>query len=514
MPAQSLRFVLNGEPVEVATASPHDTLLEFLRMDRGLNGTKEGCAEGDCGACTVVLAEPDGAGALTWKPVNACIRLLPSVAGKAVFTVESLQSEMGNEPGNKAGSLHPVQRALVECHGSQCGFCTPGFAMSLFGLYKNALSPSREEVDDALSGNLCRCTGYRPILAAAKRMYEFAAPDDWRGPGVAVDGSRRASVDCERLAAQLAALVGDDGLDYEACGHRWHAPRTRDALATACLAHPSARIVAGATDVALWITKQHRDPGDLIYTGDCDELKTITDTGDALVIGAAVCLADAFAALDGEWPELREAWIRFASVPIRNSGTLGGNIANGSPIGDSMPALIALGASVELQRGTAKRTLTLEDFYLAYQKTALVPGEFVASIAVPHRPEGVLLRAYKISKRFDQDISAVFACFALTMSEGRIASARVGCGGVAPTPMRATATENLLNGRAWDNPTAEAAAQSLEREFDPIDDMRASAPYRRRALANLMRRFRLETAGAPFATRIDDPRAAAGAATQ
>ncbi len=503
MPVQSLRFLLNGELVEVATASPHDTLLEFLRIDRQLNGTKEGCAEGDCGACTVILAEPDRAGGLTWKPINACIRLLPSVAGKAVFTVESLQSDDGR--------LHPVQRALVECHGSQCGFCTPGFAMSLFGLYKNAHRPERESVDDALSGNLCRCTGYRPILAAAERMFELDGADGWRGPGVAADGSRCTSIDEERLAAQLAAVAGDDGIDYTACGHRWIAPRTRDALARACVAHPSARIVAGATDVALSITKQHRDPGDIVYTGDCDDLKAITDTAGALVIGAAVSLADAFAALDAEWPELREAWVRFASVPIRNSGTLGGNVANGSPIGDSMPALIALGATVELQRGAAIRTLPLEDFYLAYQKSALVPGEFVASISIPHRGDGLLLRAYKISKRFDQDISAVFACFALAIAGGRIASVRVCCGGVAPTPIRATATENMLAGRLWDNTTAEAAAQALELEFAPIDDMRASAAYRRRALANLMRRFRLETAGAPFATRVGDQRVAPGA---
>jgi xanthine dehydrogenase small subunit len=475
-----------------------------LREERALHGTKEGCAEGDCGACTVVLAEPDGVGGLAWKPVNACIRLLPSIAGKAVFTVESLQSD--------DGALHPVQRALVECHGSQCGFCTPGFAMSLFGLYKNAHRPARGAVDDALSGNLCRCTGYRPILDAAERMYGVDAPrsdaNDWRGPGVAADGSRRVSVAEELLAAQLSALAAEDGLHYQARGRQWFAPRTRDAMADVCVTNPTARIVAGATDVGLWITKQHRDPGHMIYTGDCDDLKAIRDDGAGLEIGAAASLTDAFAALDAQWPELHEAWIRFASVPIRNSGTLGGNIANGSPIGDSMPALIALGATVELQHGRATRELPIEDFFIAYQKTALVPGEFVATIKVPHRPDGVTLRAYKVSKRFDQDISAVFACFALTIVDGRIASARLGCGGVAPTPIRAKKTEALLVGRPWDNPTAEAAAQILHKEFVPIDDMRASASYRRTVLANLMRRFRLETAGAPFATRIDDPRVA------
>jgi xanthine dehydrogenase small subunit len=255
----------------------------------------------------------------------------------------------------------------------------------------------------------------------------------------------------------------------------------------------------------LWVTKQHRDLGDIVYVGDCDALKAISDTGDALEIGAGASLTDAFAALDAGWPELHEAWIRFASVPIRNSATLGGNVANGSPIGDSMPALIALGATVALRQGKATRELPLEDFYLAYQKTALAQGEFVASIRIPHRRDGLLLRAYKVSKRFDQDISAVFACFALTIVDGRIASTRIGCGGVAPVPKRAAGAEALLVGRPWDDATGEAAAKSLESEFAPIDDMRASAAFRRRVLGNLMRRFRLETGGARVVTRIDDP---------
>ena len=503
MPDHSLRFLLNGDPVEETSVSPQLTLLEYLRDERGLTGTKEGCAEGDCGACTVVLAETDGVGGLAWKPINACIRLLPSVAGKAVFTVESLQSA--------DGALHPVQRALVECHGSQCGFCTPGFAMSLFGLYKNARDPTRVAVDDALSGNLCRCTGYRPILAAAERMYRIdaasAGATGWRGPGIAADGSRQASVDEERFAAQLAAITNEDGLEYEAGGRKWFAPRSLDALAEVCAAHPAARIVAGATDIGLWITKQHRDLPDIVYVGDCDALQAIGDSedGDAIEIGAGASLTDTFAALDAEWPELHEAWLRFASVPIRNSATLGGNIANGSPIGDTRPALIALGATVALRHGPATRELALEDFYLAYQKTALAEGEFVASIRIPKRRDGLLLRAYKVSKRFDQDISAVFACFALTIADGRVVSARVGCGGVAPVPKRAVGTEALLAGRPWDDATAEAAATSLESEFAPIDDMRASAAFRRRVLSNLMRRFRLETGGVRVVTRIDDP---------
>ena len=494
-----IRFLLNGEPVAVEGVAPQTTLLEFLRDHRRLTGAKEGCAEGDCGACTVVLAQRvEGASRLDWKPVNACIRLLPSVAGKAVFTVESLKAA--------DGTLHPAQRALVDCHGSQCGFCTPGFAMSLFGLYKNAHRPDRGAIEDALSGNLCRCTGYVPIVAAARAMYAgdpAGAPADWRGPGVAADGSRVIAPEEDLLGAQLAALAEAGTFEYEAAGRRWWAPRSSDALAALLAEHPGARIVAGATDVGLWVTKHHRDLGDIVYTGDVADLGSIRESGEHLEIGAAVTLTDAFAALDCAWPELHEAWMRFASVPIRNSGTLGGNIANGSPIGDSMPALMALGASVLLRRGAATRVLPLEDLYLAYQKTALQPGEFVAAVRVPQRAPGMLVRAYKISKRFDQDISAVFACFALTLDGGRISAARIGCGGVAATPRRAIATEAALAGHPWDEATADAAVRTLAGEFTPIGDMRASAAYRRAVLGNLLRRFRLETAGTAMLTRVE-----------
>ncbi len=499
-----IRLVLNGERVDVAGVSPQTTLLAWLRETRLLTGTKEGCAEGDCGACTVVVAESRGDGSLAWKPVNACIRLLPSLDGKAVFTVESLRTP--------AGALHPVQQALVECHGSQCGFCTPGFAMSLFGLYKNAHAPSREAADDALSGNLCRCTGYRPILAAAERMGAIDAPacgaTGWRGPGVAADGSRIVSSEEQLLAAQLDALAREATFVYEGEGQRWIAPVDADGLAAACAEHPDARVVAGATDVGLWITKQHRDLGTLVYTGAARDLARIRTRDDGIEIGAGASLADAFDALDADYPELAEAWERFASVPIRNAGTLGGNVANGSPIGDSMPALIALGAEVVLRKGSERRALPVGDYYLAYQKTARAPGELVESVRVPRRAPGLVLRAYKLSKRRDQDISAVFAAFALKLDNGRVASARIGCGGVAATPKRAVAAEAALAGAPWTAATAEAAARALEGEFAPIDDMRASAAYRRRALGNLMRRLWLETgAPAPVATRVDQVQA-------
>jgi xanthine dehydrogenase small subunit len=486
-----LRFLLDGELVRVRDASPQTTVLEFLRERLGRTGTKEGCAEGDCGACTVVLGEPADDGGLAWRPINACIRLLPTIDGKALVTVENLK--------DPSGTLHPVQQALVDCHASQCGFCTPGFVMSLFGLYKNSPRCSRALVEEALSGNLCRCTGYRPIIAAAERMYELPPARGWRGPGIDQRGKRSVSDEERAIAADLSACERDRALEYEYAGQHFYAPRSSDELAALCAAHPEARLVAGATDVGLWVTKQHRDLGTIIHTGKVRELLATRTSQEHFEIGAAVSLTEAFALIDSDYSALAEAWSRFASVPIRNSGTLGGNVANGSPIGDSMPVLLALGATLVLRHGDRRRELALEDFYLGYQRTALDRGEFVEAIRVPRRDPAAELRAYKISRRFDQDISAVFVCFFLRR-EHRSASApisaiRIGCGGVAPIPKRALGCEHALVGKSWNEETLNAGQKALEEEFEPISDMRASARYRRTALKNLLRRFYFETHG-------------------
>jgi xanthine dehydrogenase small subunit len=493
---REVRFILDGRLVCVADASPQTTLLEYLREGLGRTGTKEGCAEGDCGACTVVIGEAEG-DAIRWRPINACIRLLPTLDGKALVTVESLKSA--------AGALHPVQQALVECHGSQCGFCTPGFAMSLFALYKSTRRADRPLVDDALSGNLCRCTGYRPIIAAAQRMHELPPADGWRGPGADDRGRHVASEEERVLARELGALRRTSTLELEAAGQRYFAPTSTAELARLCFAHPEARLVAGATDVGLWVTKEHRDLGTIIYTGAVFELCAAEVKGDELVIGAAVPLADAFASIGRHYPSLAELWSRFGSVPIRNSGTLGGNIANGSPIGDSMPALLTLGATLTLRRGADRRTLALEDFYPGYRKTALQPGEFLEAIHVPLSIPGSELRAYKISKRFDQDISAVCMCFMLRRDGGgadaRVADVRIGCGGVAPVPTRARACERALIGKPWNEDTLLAGETALERDFTPISDMRASARYRNAVCKSLLRRFYIETTQPDVATR-------------
>jgi len=471
-----IRFYYRGALREVRNARPTQTILQHLREDLHCTGTKEGCAEGDCGACTVVIGSLED-GQLALKAVNACIQFTPTLDGKALFTVEDLQA-----PG---GELHPVQQALVECHGSQCGFCTPGFAMSLWGMYlkQEGRAPSRCQIDDALSGNLCRCTGYRPIIDAARRMTELAP--------VAFD---RAA-----LAGRLQALQRAHGLTYEAQGGRFHAPRTLDELVRLRSDFPDALLLAGSTDVGLWVTKHMRELNNIIYIGQVDALRRVEEGADSLEIGAGVTLEDAYNAICRHYPrELGELRQRFASLPIRQAGTLGGNVANGSPIGDSMPWLIALGARVILRGLEGERALALEDFYLGYQKKDLRPGEFVRAVQVPLPRADLCFRTYKLAKRFDQDISAVCAAFAVTLDGATVLDARIAYGGMAATPKRAAAAEAALRGQPFDEVALRAAMAALARDYAPLSDMRASSAYRMRAAQNLLRRFWLET-------RVDDP---------
>ena len=477
--SEPIRFYYRGAVHEVADAAPTQTVLQHLREDLHCTGTKEGCAEGDCGACTVVIGTLQDDGQVVLKAVNSCIQLTPTLDGKALFSVEDLQ-----QPD---GALHPVQQALVECHGSQCGFCTPGFVMSLWGMYldKNGQPAQRKEIDDCLSGNLCRCTGYRPIIDAARRMTEL--------PKVEFD---RAA-----LADSLLPLQRDALATYTAKGQNFHTPRTLDELVQLRAAHPKATLLAGSTDVGLWVTKQMRDLGDIIYLGQVGALKTMREAGGRLEIGAGVTLNEAYAALCKHYPEqLSEMWQRFASLPIRNAGTLGGNVANGSPIGDSMPWLIALGAEVVLRGAGGQRVLALDAFYLDYQKKDLQPGEFVEAVRVPLPRVGVQFRTYKLAKRFDQDISAVCAAFAFTFDGAIIKQARIAFGGMAATPKRAAQAEAALNGQPWTETNLEAAMALLAQDYAPLSDMRASSEYRMTAAQNLLRRYWYETrSDAPLA---------------
>ena len=474
METQTIRFIRRGELTTLGNVPPDRTLLEVLREDLGACGTKEGCGEGDCGACTVVVAEVEGAG-LRYRAINSCIRLAHSVDGLALWTVEDLA-----EPG---GTLHPAQEAMVQCHGSQCGFCTPGFVMSLFGMYQTHVRAgraiTRERAQADLSGNLCRCTGYRPILEAAQRMAHLPA----------------SPIDEADLVAKLTALRAQAPA---ASGAAWgyQMPTTLPALLALRRDHPGAQVVAGCTDVGLWVTKQHRRLPQVLDVTRVREMRQIETAQGHLSIGAAVPLADAYAALVAQRPTLAAFAERFAGLPVRNSGTLGGNVANGSPIGDSMPLLIALDTRIVLASARGARSLPLEDFYTGYRQTALAADEVVVRLDVPLPAPDEFLRAYKISKRYDDDISAV--CLAIRMHrQGQtVTGVRIGAGGVAATPARAHQAEAVLEGQAWNEAAAEAAATALRTQFQPISDMRASAAYRREVLGNLMRRFWLETQGA------------------
>jgi len=465
----AVRFLLDGERIELEVADPTRTLLQYLREDLRRVGSKEGCAEGDCGACTVVIAELVS-DTLRYRAVNACIQFLPTLDGKALFSVESLKAS--------DGSLHPVQQSMVDHHGSQCGFCTPGFVMSMFALYHNNPAPTRTDIDDALSGNLCRCTGYRPIVDACLHMYT-----DYE----------RVELDEAGLIAGLRELRRDSGLSLELEQARYHAPVVLAELADLYLQHPDAQILAGGTDVGLWVTKQLRELPAIIYLGNVAELKRIDVTTEGIEVGAAVTLTDAFDTIESHYPEFGEMFRRFASVPVRNVGTLVGNVANGSPIGDSMPALMAVSTRVRLRRGDQQRELALEDLYLDYMKNALQAGEFIESIIIPPRADALLLRCYKLSKRYDQDISAVCAAFALRLDGERVSEIRIALGGMAATAKRALQTEQALLGKNWDESTVRTAMDDLCKEFSPLSDMRASAGYRSRATANLLYRFYLET---------------------
>lgn len=483
MTHRPLRFIRRGLTAALHDVPPDRTLLEVLREDLGCTGTKEGCGEGDCGACTVVLGE-ERDGKLHYSAVNSCIRLAHSVDGMALWTVEDLAEDPLIRPAGpapsaeKAITLHPAQEAMVQCHGSQCGFCTPGFVMSLFGMYQNHVCHgqpiTRELAQEELSGNLCRCTGYRPILDAAQQMAAL--------PPVAVDEAQLL-----RQLAQLQSPAAD--------GTAYLAPTTLPALLAARAAHPGAQVVAGCTDVGLWVTKMHKQYAQILDVTRAAELLQLGEDAHQITIGAAVSLTDAFAALVRQWPQLHSFATRFAGLPVRNSGTLGGNVANGSPIGDSMPLLIALRAQIVLASTRGERTLALEDLYTGYRQNVMAPDELLVRIVVPRPSVTEALRAYKISKRFDDDISAVCLVVNLDIEADVVRRASIGAGGVAATPARARQAEAALTGQPWSAETVKQAADALQAEFSPISDMRASGAYRRTVLASLLQRFWLESQG-------------------
>lgn len=467
-----IRFILNGADVSVPEVPASQTLLDFLRLERRLTGTKEGCAEGDCGACTVLVGRL-GAQGLVYEPVNACIRFLASVNGCHVVTVEHLSGPDGR--------LHPVQDAMVQHHGTQCGFCTPGFVMSLYALWMQTPEPTVKQVETALQGNLCRCTGYEPIIKAAVAVSRYGTP-----------ASDHLNTERATMTARLQALQETRRIVSGPQDNLSILPADLDDFADCLLNYPDATIVAGATDVGLWVTKFLRNIGPAIFTGHLNQMKTVEQQGTTLMIGAGASYTDCQGLLSAHLPHLTPYWDRIAGWQVRNMGTVGGNIANGSPIGDTPPVLIALGAEVTLRRGDTRRNLPLEAFFIDYGKQDLAPGEFVESVQVPLPGPHDLDAAYKVSKRRDEDISSVAAGIHMTVAEGQISNARIAFGGMAGVPKRATAAEAALNGQAWAQDSFEAAAQALTQDFAPLTDWRATSAYRMLAAQNLLRRFFLE----------------------
>jgi len=471
-----VRFIRRGKVVKLPNVSPTLTLLDYLRLTERATGTKEGCAEGDCGACTVVLRRLRG-DKLTYEPVNACILFAAQADGCEVITVEDLA---------RGDQLHPVQQALVDHHGSQCGFCTPGFVMALFALHHRAdVGPAdRSQVNDWIAGNLCRCTGYRPIVDAG--VAACVAPANDRFSAEEPD-ARRA----------LAELKDTDDIFVGTKERFFAAPASLTALAKLYIANPDATLVAGATDVGLWVTKQLRDLPKVIWLGRVKNLDEIEDRRDAVSFGAMVTLADVMPYLAAIDRDLGEMMRRFAGNQIRTAGTVGGNIANGSPIGDMPPALIALGATLALQHGDRPRTLPLENYFIDYGKQDRRPGEFVRLVRVPKFSAEDRFRCYKISKRFDSDISAVMGAFKLRVAGKRIAGARIAFGGMAAIPKRASRAEKALIEKYLDRPQDwDEAIALLAEDFKPIDDLRASAQYRLEVARALLRKALTEIGGA------------------
>ncbi len=456
-----VRFILNSELIEFDLDREDQTVLDFLREERALRGTKEGCAEGDCGACTILVGRIEN-GKLGYKSLNACIAFLPQIDATHVVTVEALSEK---------GQLHPVQQALVDAHGTQCGFCTPGIVMSLYAMWMNHPNPRRENIELALQGNLCRCTGYASIIRGVEtNLSQNSVSND------PLFAHR------EEVIEQLKSIDIED----DQVGESLFLPPSIEALENRLQELPGARLVAGATDVGLWVTKKFRDISPTIFLTHVEPLKDIEFLDNQVRIGAMASISEAQNALESSFPELVEFWIKFAGQQIRNSGTVGGNIANGSPIGDLPPVLIAMEAKLTLNYFGARRTIPIEDFFIDYGKQDIRKGEFLEWITIPYL-QNKTFSFEKISKRPYEDISSVLGVASIELDGGKIVGARIAFGGMAAIPQRAYLTEKAMIGKDMEKGTIIDAMGELEKDFTPISDMRASSIYRMKTAKYFLR---------------------------
>ena len=462
MTSSNIEFVYQDRIFEVKDPDSNETLLNYIRTKLKKTGTKEGCAEGGCGACTVVLGELQN-NEISYRAINSCITFLPTLQGKQLILVEDLIS--------KEGSLHPVQQAMVSYHGSQCGFCTPGFVMSLFSMFKKHSKFKDDEIKDSIAGNLCRCTGYQPIIKAAKSLKNKNKIDHFTKN--------------KKNTINLLKKINNRSIVIYNKGKKYFAPRYVQELKKILKKNIDANFLSGGTDLSLSVTKERKDISSIIYMNSIRELNYIKNNNKYIEIGASTPLIELESYIKKYYPDFTKILKRYGSPQIRNVATVAGNIATASPIGDCLPLLLSLNAQIVLQDLKKTKILFLDNFYVSYRKTNLKKGQFISSIRIPLF-KGNIFKSYKVSKRFDDDISSVCAAFNLEIVKNKVQRARIAYGGMAVIPKRAIYCEKILSNSLVTDEIIDKAKRALEKDFKPISDMRASRLYRMEVAKNLL----------------------------